>query len=245
MSGLTYACVPSIISHLSSPSCRLQTLRLSGNQLGKRGVLALVENAERENYTLLKLDIFANSVQPGPAEDEDDGGLTSEVSRQIGVRLKSLSTRNSHLKRETERDSFSLLRHSRAVLLHSNLPPSESKNDLPQLPIEVQLHILSFLAPTLSAAQRVRIFKYASDQRTLPRLLPSLKSSGCVPDPSGFAFGGVGRGIGFGLGTKGMGCTNGRCMGAGNSVICRREGERLKYLTEVGCTSYEREGLNS
>ncbi|KAH9916966.1 uncharacterized protein BXZ73DRAFT_80934 [Epithele typhae] len=35
------------------------------------------------------------------------------------------------------------------------------------------------------------------------------------------------------------GCASGRCMGAGNSVLCRREGERTAWLAQVGCTAFE------
>lgn len=208
--------------------------------------MALIENIELANYSLLKLDIFSNAVEPGPAEDEDDGGLQPDTLIKLQARLRAVTDRNGRLKRATERDAFALLRHSRAVLLHSIAPRPDNTRYIPRLPIEIQLYILSFFAPTLSSAQRIRIFNYASNPATLPQLLPPLKSSACVPDPSGFAFGnGGGLGIDFGLGKKSSLCSNGRCLGAGNSVVCRRESERLKYLTEVRCNFYEPEGRDS
>ncbi|KAI0363160.1 RNI-like protein [Pilatotrama ljubarskyi] len=121
-----------------------------------------------------------------------------------------------------------------------------------RLPTELQLHILSFLAPILSNAQRLRIFTYASSPSTLPTLLPCLSNGGCIPDPASpqFTMGGPAAG-GFGLSTgitlrkRGGGsvsaCANGKCMGAGNSVLCRREAERSQWLASVRCTAFELE----
>ncbi|KAI0641324.1 RNI-like protein [Trametes meyenii] len=121
-----------------------------------------------------------------------------------------------------------------------------------RLPTELQLHILSFLAPILSNGQRYRIFEYASSPATLPTLLPCLTNGGCIPDPASpqFTMGGPAAG-GFGLSPgltfrkRGGGsisaCANGRCMGAGNSVLCRREHERSQWLASIGCTAFELE----
>jgi hypothetical protein len=43
---------------------------------------------------------------------------------------------------------------------------------LPTLPVELQLYILSFIAPCLSTAQRLRVFSYCSNPSTLPQLFP-------------------------------------------------------------------------
>ena len=134
------------------------------------------------------------------------------------------------------------------------------------LPTELQLHILSFVAPILSSAQRMRIFTYASSPSTLPTLLPCLSGgSGCIPDPASPQFGlgggpssssaaisgtgplGIGMGGGVVLrkrtrtGAVTSGCASGKCMGAGNSVLCRREAERSSWLMEVRCTAFELE----
>ena len=124
-----------------------------------------------------------------------------------------------------------------------------------KLPTELQLHILSFIAPILSTAQRIRIFTYASSASTLPTLLPCLSSGGgCIPDPASpqFALGGptsspLGIGLGGGItlrkrdGSSVSACANGRCMGAGNSVLCRREAERARFLSSVRCNAFELE----
>lgn len=132
-----------------------------------------------------------------------------------------------------------------------------------KLPTELQLHILSFLAPTLSNAQRIRIATYASSPATLPALLPCLSGGGgCIPDPASPQFGlgrpasstysPLGIGIGGGVrlrkrdGTSAVGgCANGKCMGAGNSVLCRREAERSQWLASVRCNAFELEDEES
>ncbi|TBU21464.1 hypothetical protein BD309DRAFT_929998 [Dichomitus squalens] len=127
-----------------------------------------------------------------------------------------------------------------------------------KLPTELQLYTLSFLAPILSVAQRIRIFTYASDPSTLPALLPCLSTGGgCIPDPASLQFNmgspkpssgplGIGPGGGVFLrkrvGESVSGCANGKCMGAGNSVVCRREAERAQWLASVRCNAFELEG---
>ncbi|KAI0754206.1 hypothetical protein C8Q80DRAFT_1137557 [Daedaleopsis nitida] len=129
------------------------------------------------------------------------------------------------------------------------------------LPTEIQLHILSFFAPILSSVQRIRIFTFASSPSTLPTLLPCLSSSGgCIPDPASlqFSLGGpppispdpsspLGIGIGGSVtlrkrtGGSVSACANGKCMGVGNSVLCRREAERSHWLMSVRCNAFELE----
>ncbi|KAI0783712.1 hypothetical protein C8Q75DRAFT_781601 [Abortiporus biennis] len=257
--GLTYRCVASIVEYITSPRCQLHTLRLNANRLGKRGIKALLDAVEKGNFSLTRLDLYSNTVDNSDeaALEEDEGGMTSQDLQANSERLKKLTFRNDRLKRETEKQAFTLLRHARPVLLPSARPQSRIVLGFSQLPIEVQLHILSCLAPSLSSTQRIKIFHYASSPATLPRLLPTLPSAGCIPDPSSFTFGpGVsspGSPFGFGPGsvakfspvTTSGGCSNGRCMGAGNSVVCRREAERMRWLGLVGCTAYEPEGLGS
>ncbi|KAI0628574.1 RNI-like protein [Trametes polyzona] len=133
----------------------------------------------------------------------------------------------------------------------SSIPsPPASHFPFTRLPTELQLHILSFLAPMLSTAQRLRIFTYASSPSTLPTLLPCLSNGGCIPDPASPQFtmggptaGGFGASSGMLFRKRGGGavsaCANGKCMGAGNSVLCRKEAERAQWLTSVRCTAFE------
>ena len=129
-----------------------------------------------------------------------------------------------------------------------------------RLPTEIQLSVLSHLAPLLSTAQRLRIFEYASDKATLPTLrlclpssqsLPSRRRSNCLPDPTILGFGLTSSGTsnhGKKLGslsrssnmksTHSTRCSGGSCTG-NKSVKCQRETERKKWLTEMGCDVYD------
>ncbi|TFK32348.1 hypothetical protein BDQ12DRAFT_659333 [Crucibulum laeve] len=123
------------------------------------------------------------------------------------------------------------------------------------LPIELKIHVLSFLAPSLSSAQRIRIFRYASSLQTLPPLLPRLPSfeNGsshdslvCYPDPTSLQFDG-GKAWNVGNNTSighGGGCPSGMCLGTSHSIVCHKDLERIKWLNNVGCNSYELDIVN-
>ncbi|OCH86714.1 RNI-like protein [Obba rivulosa] len=279
MLGITQSSVPTIIEYISSPRCLMHTLKINGNRLGLRGVSSIIRAVHRRNFTLLKLEMYANSLS--------DNAIQQDSERE----LKKVLMRNEHLKKATEREALALLRYSRAVLLrprswtltpssavvpcsdlcacarahndplsptsslfssigttHRLLDSQPSKPPFPfmRLPTELQLHILSFLAPILSSAQRIRIYTYASTPTTLPSLLPCLTSRSCIPDPTSPQFGEFNLGGGMtmrkrsGCGSSASsGCADGKCMGAGNSVKCRREEERAKWLAAVRCNAFE------
>ncbi|KAK7031043.1 hypothetical protein VNI00_013833 [Paramarasmius palmivorus] len=131
------------------------------------------------------------------------------------------------------------------------------------LPTELQLYILSLLAPTLSPTQRLNIFTYASSPTTLPRLLPCLSSSSsnpdsklCIPDPTTSMMGTPNMGpvestepntspkllkppVWPIVGRQRGGCASGKCMGGSNSVLCHRMQERTRWLETVKCTAYD------
>lgn len=298
MLGLTHRSVPHIVEYISSPRCRLHALKANGNRLGLRGVRSIVRAVHRRNFTLLKLEMFANSGAdvgaPGSSEtpaSEDDEHAGSAILQDSERELQKVLMRNEHLKKETEREALALLRYSRAVLLRPRgltatpssaavpcselcacarpptsplsptsslfssigaplalLDPEPSAPRFPfaRLPTELQLHILSFLAPILSSAQRIRIYTYASTSTTLPSLLPCLTSRSCIPDPTSPQFGEFNLGGGMTMRKRSAcasgassGCADGKCMGAGNSVLCRREEERAKWLAAVRCNAFE------
>ncbi|TFY54920.1 hypothetical protein EVJ58_g8575 [Rhodofomes roseus] len=244
--GLTHASAPSIVEYISSPRCRLRALRANGNRLGLRGARTIVRAIHRHNFTLAK------------ARDDSE----KELARAL--------QRNRHLREATEREALSLLKYARAVLLkpRSVRAPSASRALVPctrgglfssislaeppllpfrftSLPIELQLYILSFLAPTLSSAQRIRIYTYASSQATLPPLLPSLSSRGNLPDPTTLPFGGVPMGVGMML-RKRRGYASG-CDGVvtGSKPATpgsgRKAEERARWLTMMRCDAFELE----
>ncbi|KAJ6573823.1 RNI-like protein [Mycena vulgaris] len=200
-------------------------------------------------------------------DDDDVGGPASlDAWKASEAQIRRVLLRNAHLKRETEKEALQLLRYARPLLLTtSGHAPSTRCNDyscvdLPSpgnldavvehpptqgfafraLPTELQLYIMSFLAPTLSPAQRIRICTYASSPATLPRAglcLPGFpgraSSNMCVLDPASMPFG-----------MSSGGCAGGKCAGAVNSVLCHKEQQRGEWLALVGCSAYDphREG---
>jgi hypothetical protein len=199
------------------------------------------DNAESEE--------FAFDDETEGEEEVDESSFDAWKACQS--HLTRLRARNDHLRRETQGQALELLRYSRPLLLHSSLnressvpsattPPGQSSAltlqdpdifPFMRLPMELQLSILALLAPSLSSAQRSRIFSYAASASTLPPLLPFLNrirdSDECLPDPA--------------LLTAGH-CNGGRCPGMMNMMVsCNKDKERARWLNEMGCSSYDPE----
>ncbi|KAG2008332.1 hypothetical protein CC2G_013773 [Coprinopsis cinerea AmutBmut pab1-1] len=267
--GLTPRSVPHLSGFIRSPDrCRLTTLKCNGNALGLKGVQSLVRAVEQRNHSLTIIEFHANDLPSDPASEaveyESDNEEEEETPQQTSFdawktlqeRLKATATRNSLLKNESERQALRLLRYARTLLLHRKLDSPEdeaprspsldrSKRDIfpfTSLPIELQLHILSLLAPSLSPAQRHRIFRYAASPSTLPPLLPRLtragSTDGCLPDPGNVTFGVVNKVWALEGGSVPL-CDTGECMGTKNTVSCHVEKNRSKWLYEMGCNVYE------
>jgi Ran GTPase-activating protein (RanGAP) involved in mRNA processing and transport len=233
--GLTPLSVPDIVSYISSPRCRLHSLSLNGNALGFQGVTDIVRAVEKNNFGLVKVELYSNQyAEPGSEE--------IEATRENDQNLKRTLIRNQYLKRQTEKEALRLLVSARASLLQpkyqhkttgTSFPSCPlSQSSVPILPTELQLHILSFLAPTLSSAQRIRIYTYASTFSTLPDILPRLASnsgsrgSECLPDPTH---------LGPSIGARNL-----------NGWVLRQVDEqRERWLKAVGCDSFEREDPTS
>ncbi|KAL1746013.1 hypothetical protein HDZ31DRAFT_62576 [Schizophyllum fasciatum] len=132
--------------------------------------------------------------------------------------------------------------------IHVEVMAPDGQPRVPSLPVELAYYILSFFAPTLSPAQQARIFNYAARPETLPRVAQcegAMKGGMCVPDPASLDFaGGGGGGKVWDIegGGRSSGCGSGKCMGGG-SLVCHREQERVRWLTEVGCHAYEPRGF--
>ncbi|KAF7340240.1 RNI-like protein [Mycena venus] len=213
--ALTPQAAPHLIAYLSSPRCRLHTLKCNGNTLGFRAVKSIIRAIERHNFTLLTRMTMR----------ETGGPASLDAWKASDAQIRRVLLRNAHLKRETEKEALQLLRYARPLLLSSSRHvPSTRCSDCPcvevqsavasecvperperphgggfpfrSLPTELQLYIMSFLAPTISPAQRVRIYNYASSPATLPRAglcLPGfpgrMSTSTCVLDPASMPFG--------------------------------------------------------
>ena len=209
-------------SFITSPRCRLKVLRLSANHFGVLGVRDLVDAMEN-NYSLTEVEVYANV-------SEGDGQDGQKIIEKAQKKRKDLQDRNKALRQQMEREALSLLRCSRILLLSRGGAVSERFPrglSLRTLPMELLLHVLSFIAPTLSVPQRGRIFDYASTRSTLPSLIPRLFSRGCIQDPSSFPQG------------ASSDCTAGNCMGTSGSLSCRKQAEKEEWLTQMGCDIYE------
>lgn len=259
------------MDYLSSARCRLRALRANGNRLGLRGARAIVRAIHRHNFTLGKLELYANGLaDPDPDESgetsasDDEGTRSGRALWQDSEReLARALQRNRLLREDTEREALSLLRYARAVLLRPRNPTTFSASRalvplgitiaeyppaLPfrftSLPTELQLHILSFLAPTLSTAQRIRIYAYASSAATLPPLLPTLTSRGNLPDPSTLPFNGVPMGVGMLL-RKRKGFASNDGVVTGSKYVApgggRKAEERARWLVMMRCDAFELE----
>lgn len=225
MSNITPATAPAIAAFIASPRCRLSSLSLNGNLIGAEGVNNILD-ALSQNYSVTTLDCYANLAM----EDSPESFVSIEDRR------KRLLARNCGLQRSVKQESLVLLRHSRTMLLRGTKPtesiePPSTTATFSGLPVEIQHYILTFLTTTLSDAQCIRIIKYAVSPATLPQLLPTLKSRGCLPDPSTL------------LPPSAGGCTNG-CMGA-NSLTCRKDEQRGEWFKLVDCEAYEPESLST
>ena len=115
-----------------------------------------------------------------------------------------------------------------------DLSTSKSHSHFPftRLPIEIQLMVLSELAPMLSSSQQVRIFEYAIDKTTLPDLslhLPSSNGRGGVKTVHTVCGGRPGPDI---FGPKFN-------QGSGAVPETRRDQERQRWLELVTCDAYD------
>lgn len=241
-----------------------------------------VENADEESGVTVPHYISSQDAITSIAVGSGCGWVDLER------KLKNTLARNIYLKGGVIDQSLRLLRYSRQFLWQNDHtetcfgPPcpdcecspvsqpttrNDSNTSDPQpsfpytrLPTEIQLSVLSHLAPLLSTAQRLRIFEYASDKATLPTLrlclpssqsLPSRRRSNCIPDPTILGFGLASVGISNRgkqsvslsrssnlQSTHSTACSGGSCMG-NKSVKCQRETERQKWLTDMGCDVYD------
>ncbi|KAG1753604.1 uncharacterized protein EDB91DRAFT_1242587 [Suillus paluster] len=258
--GLTARCASGLAEWISSGhngrACSLHTLKCSGNNLGIKGVWEVIHAIEMGNWSLMNVEVYANQIAGTEIPNDNSpiqqsGQLPSsetEVSWKDAERAlhRVLHRRNAYWKRQTEMEALNLLKYSRTLIFRSMASLSSadqqaSSRSFPfhYLPIELRLQIIAVLAPSLSCAQRTRIYDYATDPSTLPPLLPRLQRDmghGCVADPSRL----LGASVGFTLHNSG-GCAEGKCMGTGNSLVCRRDAERTRFLEAVGCRAYEPE----
>lgn len=254
----------------SAGACYLQIFKSSGNSLGVSGVSEIIRAIERGNWGITKVEIYANQLVRSSGLP-DTGTLmyrlskvnlliipeSEEAMKDATRALQRVLMRNGFWKRQTEKEALILLRYSRPLLMRSkpsSMTASPSRPTSPPLrtatslfpfyalPNELKLYILGLMAPSLSSSQRTLIYHYASDPSTLPCLLPPLRRDPgreYLADPSNL----LASVVGFHIinNSGGQRCVDGKYMGAGNNVHCRREEERSRFFEAVGCCAYEPE----
>lgn len=202
--NLTPLSCPYILDFITDPQrCHLRALKCNGNSLGLQAVRSIIRAVTRKNYALVTVELYANHLESDSLSDTlpsdyDSNGEDTDVDEAAALRLawracqhrmNLVLTRNALLEGYVEWESLQLLRYARILLLHTQciessvrlLPappmPNNVSPSFTSLPIEIQHHILSFLAPHLSAGQLIRIIGYASSANTLPCLLPRLRGN--------------------------------------------------------------------
>ena len=237
--NITRLSFPHIKEYLSSMRCKLNVFKCNGNLLGWSGVRSIVEAVRDNNYSLTTLELHSNHLLD---ETTDETGANQQISgdawKECLQSIELVVTRNELLCRDTRRQALQLLRYARAILLHPKsicVEPKQFPETAPNaanvkqsslsfgdLPLEVQLYILSFISPILSARQLSNIFDYAATLSTLPSLLPQ-QLTGSTTSWRGAMY---------------HGYSSGRRAGQILNSVGSRDGEGL-FLTAVGCTTYE------
>jgi hypothetical protein len=189
--NITPRSCPHIVTYLSSPArCHLRSFNCNGNVFGLRCDRSIIDAIRQHNHSIPIVELHANQLPAGASDDDDETHSVSHWQRNFDAwkvseaLLSRILARNRLLKHETERQALRLLRYSRPFLLHtlpapvvpSSTPHVPRTSRFLSLPVEIQQYILSIFGPTLSTAQRIRIFNYASKLSTLPPLLPRLSS---------------------------------------------------------------------
>ncbi|KAF7797351.1 hypothetical protein EIP86_008546 [Pleurotus ostreatoroseus] len=120
-------------------------MKFSANKLGQRGVWSIVSAMER-NYSLISVESYSNDDEDETALDTEDLPTAAEVLN----RKNMLQRRNDTYRKQVEREALDLLRYSRVLLLGlAQIPQAPLV-----IPIEIQLHVLAFFAPSLTDSQR-------------------------------------------------------------------------------------------
>ncbi|KAF8137477.1 hypothetical protein EV363DRAFT_1536124 [Boletus edulis] len=182
--NMTRAIVPTLADYVRSTRCRLERLLCSANSLTLGGACRIVSAIE-ENYSL-------RSVRLADLHIDDHAAAVGAEDRTIGWQgcnraLSAVLERNSIYMSRVKVESLALFRYSRALFLRSgtgakksgvhkfaslslrsrNSRSSNAPSPFFDLPTELQQEIISYLAPSLSHQQRMRIVYFAANARTL------------------------------------------------------------------------------
>ncbi|KAH0826606.1 hypothetical protein J3R83DRAFT_4969 [Lanmaoa asiatica] len=182
--NMTRAIVPTLADYVRSTRCRLERLQCNANSLtltGARRIVSAIE--ENSSLRCVRLDDLHIDDQAAAVVAEDRTIGWQGCNRALSAVLQRNSARMALVKDE----SLALLRYSRALFLRSGMGgvtngvhtfaslSRRSRNsqsfDAPSpffdLPAELQQEIISYLAPSLSHQQRMRIVYFAADVTNL------------------------------------------------------------------------------
>jgi len=173
--------------------------------------------------------------------------------------LRYTLTRNIVMKGQVKAQALDLLRYSRVMLQHASTSSSELSqakspvrtDSLPSeteattfrsLPNEVQLRVLSHLAPSLSSPQRIRVFEYAVNRDTLPALVLQLsrrKLSSLKPQQPDHSLSNAGKKVGQLRPSRSYTGSSSPTASMNDIIGHRIQIERRKYWERVGCDAYD------
>ncbi|KAF8527632.1 hypothetical protein BU17DRAFT_39422 [Hysterangium stoloniferum] len=200
--------MPAILSYITSPrALSLHILKLNGNPFGMNLVLRVVEILERCNWSITLLEMHAC----GHSEGILDG---SDSWRDYDRRLSVILNRNRIFGKKTAEEALFLLRHARPALLAYGR--GQNKGVQARLPPELIIYTLSFLAPSLSAAQHIRVCSYAGKGDTLPSFGLSMPTASSHQPIATFLW-----------------------LNSSQQVTPRGEEARTAWLRQVECDRYE------
>ncbi|KAL5480887.1 hypothetical protein ACEPAI_9828 [Sanghuangporus weigelae] len=198
--GLTRCSSPMLSEFFASPRSRaIETLKCNANTLGARTVRNLVAQLRTTNFTLQKLEVYANAAPR--SSDEDDREEGAEEAQEESVEearakwtacekyLKSMLVRNELLRSRVHGEALELLTYARALLFYSATRQAQSVNEekahIPVSSGQQDLLDAQQCAPSHSQNPNTNTFPFRSlpielQQYILALLAPSLSASQCT-----------------------------------------------------------------
>ncbi|KDQ58682.1 hypothetical protein JAAARDRAFT_193216 [Jaapia argillacea MUCL 33604] len=128
--ALTPSSAPHLIAYISSPRCRVTTLKCNGNALGLRSVQDIVTAIDKYNYTLCKVELYSNQLSDVHPNAHDEEDSNPALWGECGKLLVRILYRNEDLKSSTESGALALLVVSRTLLLKSSSSTNPNPKDV-------------------------------------------------------------------------------------------------------------------
>lgn len=270
--GLTSDSTAVLIDFLTSRHCwGLVTLKCNANRLGLRSIRAIVRKLEKDNFTLVNLELRENgTVRPGlydntnyhstagSSETEDscneDELDSQDYQKALKDQMDAITKRNIMLRKKVADQAIALLPYARAIFLHSTIHQWHEPN--PQSKLE-SMHSLLEPRNTITHNSFPFLTLPSELQQHIIHTLAPMLSSAQVYRIIEFASSIESQKLhgqtkcipdpttllSFSpAAPKSNFCASGKCMGKGNSVFCHRYEERNQWLAKVRCDHFEPDG---